>query len=73
MRVYRVHLYSGVEGSQGYRWFSSKADADAACRVFLNNWSDKEPVAIPEPVTFLPSKKDILRLLNEYAAHEDNG
>lgn len=67
MKVYRVHLYDGCEGSAGYKYFTS-AKAAAAC-VREHETEDKEIRCEQVPLT----KAGVLWILNSWASHADNG
>jgi len=89
MRLYRIHITSSDEGSRGFEWFSSKAEAErAASKYVRENQPEEEKedyyanlgrrVVAPdrpeiEPVEFTTTKAGILEMLRVYASHPDNG
>lgn len=89
MKLYRVHMTTMEEGSNGFEWYSSKAAAERAASKFVRNnqpEDEKEDyyanlarrVNAPdrpevEAVEFPTTKAGILALLNAYASHPDNG
>lgn len=74
MRFYRVHDYEAVNGSHGYLWFTSKAEAEKKARelVAADPETYDEPLEI-EALEVEPTKVGILEALNRYAGHPDNG
>ncbi len=78
MRFYRVHLYSHGEGSDGYRFFTTKAEAmkakgqfDAQSDDYRDDWESLD--AEIDVLDITPNKRGILRALERYASHERNG
>lgn len=67
MKLYRVHHadYGGL-GSAGFSWHTSKRGAEKAER---EGGADSSI----ELVEINPTKAGILKLLNRYADHPDNG
>lgn len=79
MRFYRVELYSTANtGSLGMEWYTRKRKAQQAARRFLAERRAKgetPPFASAkiEVVDVEPTKAGILRALEDYASHPDNG
>jgi hypothetical protein len=71
MKIYRVSLSEQVEGHRGYEYFSSKRQADEKARAFDYETDGNE--AIVETIELKLTKKDVLRVLNQYGSHPDNG
>lgn len=75
MRFYRVHDYSPFEGSGGFEFFTSKAEAlKRALELYdpERHGDDKSTIDI-EVVDVTPTKNGILSALNVWASHPDNG
>lgn len=60
MRFYRVHSYDEKNGSFGFLWYTNRREAE----------KPGEPI---EAVNIVPTKAGILRALQVYASHPDNG
>lgn len=73
MRLYRVHLYSAVEGSMGYEWVTNKRAAELRAAEFVKDQEGRAPEPEVETVEFPLTKRGVLFLLRVYAAHEQNG
>lgn len=71
MRLYRVHLDSEQEGSQGFAWASSRREANRKAVDFERSLRDGTTTI--EEVTITTDKAGVLRALNRYASHPDNG
>lgn len=76
--IYRVSIMNEFEEHLGYAYFSSKAAAekflrDAGAepdeRVFAFAYVSPGITAVPTP----KNKRDMLRMLNRWATHADNG
>lgn len=74
MRFYRLHDYSPQDGSAGYEFFTSKAEAERKARELFDpeRHGDKSAIEI-EAVDVVPTKAGILAVLNAYASHPNNG
>lgn len=74
MKIYRVVKEHESEGSCGFAWCSQLREAKRLAQEFRDTWG---PGARPEIETVIlpscPTRRDILRLLNHYAEHPDNG
>lgn len=66
MRFYRVENYNDHDSSLGFEWFVNRKAAEAAAAA-LGTQRDVEVVEIT------PTKAGILKALESYAAHPDNG
>jgi hypothetical protein len=67
MILYRVHHYTTENGSQGFVWFATFREAKADAQL------EENPENEIEGVEFRANAAGVLRLLNVYAAHPDNG
>jgi hypothetical protein len=67
MRLYRLHTRDSRDGSHGYLFFASKRAALKTVRGL-----ESEDFTI-EPIDVEPTKAGIMRALNRYASHPDNG
>jgi hypothetical protein len=74
VRVYRIKFYEQLDGSRGYAFASSKAEAAKIAREFTSGGTDDNPhSAEVEAIEFQPTLTSFLRVLNSYAVHPDNG
>ena len=73
MKFYRVHVLCEAGTSAGYEFFTSKAKAEAAMREWTAPPAREDDVAELEEIEIEPTKSGILRALNTYANHENNG
>jgi hypothetical protein len=70
-RFYRVCIESTSNSSGGFVWCLRRAPADVECQRARRNGYDLSTVeTIDAPIR---SAADVLRLLEEYATHPDNG
>jgi len=82
--IYQVSIMGAQTNHQGYTYFSSKAAAEKFLRDVLRaenepdeDWDDEyeawdttgEITAMPTP----KNKRDMLRMLDRWATHNDNG
>jgi hypothetical protein len=70
MRIYRVHLYTQKDGSEGFQFYSSREEADKAASRFKRErtkWQTPEPMVTETNVE--PTKQGIIGYLNRYADH----
>lgn len=65
--IYRIHIYSEAYGSEGYRWFPTKPLAKEALKEYGSE--DTEIVAVRMP----KNQEQFLAVMNEFAAHAENG
>jgi len=72
VKFYRNHIGSSMDGSEGYRWFTSKEGAciDAHRHPREYTWGGAE---IAKEFVLSPTRVAILELLNQVATHPDNG
>lgn len=70
MRFYR--LQRQVEGGNcgGFEWFTRRADAEREGRAWER---EEDEETFIDAVDITPTKRGILRALNHYADHPDNG
>ncbi len=77
MRLYRNHYYDATEGSYGFAWFSSKAKAVSAWnrdkKLDPNLELDFAGPCRAEPIEVSPTRAGIIRALNQFGSHADNG
>ena len=73
MKFYRVHTYADAGQSTGYEFFTSKAEAKKAVREWTEGIALETDTAEIDVVEIEPTKAGILRALNLYAVHADNG
>lgn len=69
MRFYRVEMIDEVEGSQGYQYFTNHEEARTFAKQ--NQPADQRRPILAIDVT--PTRAGILRALNNYGGHPDNG
>lgn len=69
--IYRVHYYSHTHGSQGFSFHARRRDAEASAREYRRESSENETTVHQQPTP--KSKDEVLRLLQEWANHPDNG
>lgn len=75
MKFYQLHLTHEAGTSVGFRWFTSKREAES----HLANWRRNSPGDVQDqtgeitPVNIEPTRAGILKALNRYANHPDNG
>jgi hypothetical protein len=69
MKIYRVSYRDSSDEHKGYEYFSNKTDAVKADNKNRGNQMRDDV----EEIEFQPTKSGVLRLLNIYASHPDNG
>ena len=62
-----------TDGSLGYSYYSSRRDAKQAEREFLETCADEEPRVEWHEIDVPLTKDGVLRALNTYGSHPDNG
>lgn len=72
MRLYRVSVYTDHGSSNGFIWCASHRAAETAAKQAHENEPEERFPEI-EVIDLLPTKKDVLRLLNRYASEPQNG
>lgn len=72
MKFYRLHTYCEGGNSNGFAWFTTRADAERAKREDVAVSPEEEPGAI-DVIEVTPTKAGILDALCRYASHPDNG
>lgn len=70
--IYRVHMYDGSTGSEGYEYFASKKDADGLVNKLCESGYRRDDLTI-ESANTPASKSSILALLQRWGSHPDNG
>jgi hypothetical protein len=76
--IYRLSIYTGADGHEGYQFFKSIKDALAYARSVAPDYPIN-PEGYPinrvdiERLNTPKNKKDVLRMLNAWACHPDNG
>jgi hypothetical protein len=76
MRFYQVHLTHDAGTSAGYKYFTTRREAEKARRDWIANdpvQGDPNSEATITQIDIMPTKTSILRALNLYASHEENG
>ena len=73
MKFYRVHTTTDSGLSAGYEFFTSKAEAGKAVKEWTRGIALETDIAEIDVVEIEPTKAGILRALNLYAVHADNG
>jgi hypothetical protein len=75
VRIYRNHYSTEGGTSDGYSFHSSKAHAHQAVKdAKLTQEEDfEDPLEIAEPLDIELTKEGVLRFLNIFASHADNG
>lgn len=71
MRFYKVHFESEQDSSEGFRFFTVRAEADRAVKQGLVDGYDQ--TWGPERIEVNPTKIGILNALNTHGGHPDNG
>ena len=70
MKIYRVEFVDTANGSQGFGYYDSKIEAEKNIQEFEEANDGETTLVIIE----MKNTKDaILRVLNEYGSHPDNG
>jgi len=74
MKFYQLHRTHSAGESGGYEYFGSRRDAEKAAR----SWRRSDDSLLEHGteiklIEVLPTRAGILRALNRYASHEDNG
>ena len=68
--IYRVDYINYMHGHSGYSYHGSKAAAERAARKYKDQTEDQSEItSVPTPRT----KQETIALLNQWAAHNDNG
>lgn len=79
MKFFRVHLFDSVDSSAGYEFASNERDARMIVAKFKQNNRDRVKAAGGvfndkiELIEIEPTKTGILKALNRYAGHPNNG
>ena len=75
MAIYRVSYEHAIYGSQGFSYHTNKRDAKKAAREHLeiNDDGYDVPVASIESMPTPKTKADVVRLLDQWGSHPDNG
>jgi hypothetical protein len=79
MKFFRVHLYEGNEGSAGYVFETTLPAARRRVAEFKRSVKERPADrrgAVDcdiDPIEVEPNKTGILKALNRYAGHPDNG
>lgn len=66
MKLYRVHLVDGNESQFGFKFTSRKAEAESIAR-------DYSPESYYESIAVDATLNGIVKALNKYGGHPDNG
>jgi hypothetical protein len=75
VKFYRVHNYSPTEGSSGYSFHTTFAEAQKVARAIERGNPDRyEPGSCEiDPIILTPTKTGILAALREVGEHPNNG
>jgi len=73
MKFYRLHRYAVGDGSHGYQFYTSRADAERSAKEWQSRADLSEPSGEVDEIEITPTKAGILRALNTYATHANNG
>jgi hypothetical protein len=75
MKFYQLHRTHEAGESAGYEYFTGKREAESALATWRRNrpGPDQDHQGTITPIEIEPTKPGILRALNRYAAHADNG
>lgn len=78
MKLYQVHLTHSAGESAGYEYFSNLREACIRVRTWRDDHKGIDDVdgSVNATITRIeidPTKAGILRALNRYAGHNDNG
>lgn len=73
MKLYMLHFYATQDGSYGYRFFTSAKAAEREAAQWRRDNAGDEPRCDIASIDIEPTKNGILRALNRYASHADNG
>jgi len=69
--IYRVHFETEGGTSAGYKYFTRKRVAETAAARWRR--SEDERASVTAAAETPKTLKDVVRLLNEWASHPDNG
>jgi hypothetical protein len=73
MKIFRVSLNDPMHENKGYEYFSSKKAAEKCLRDHCKSWDmvyEEDNITMKDVMI---GKYEILRLLNEWGSHPDNG
>ena len=73
MKIARLHLYTNENSSQGYEFFGSMRAAKKAQTKFKRDFKADDPAPEIDTIEVDPSRAGIIKALNTYAGHADNG
>jgi len=79
MRFYRLDLRHNYGESAGFKFFTTRRDAEKAFREHMRSGSDQEEWVCAcenteiEAIDIVPTKQGILAALKRHASHADNG
>lgn len=73
MKFYRVEFHGEGGISYGFAFHTNRRDARAAKRDWDSAADTSSDHAVIDTIDVTPNKAGILRALNAYAAHPDNG
>ncbi len=78
--IYQIEFYNCSDSSQGFEYFSNKADAVKKLRKHFDEFAEKEVWTWKDYIeTYLSAKKtpttkkQVLSMLAVWATHPDNG
>jgi len=71
MKFYKVKLWSAVESSEGFAYFTTAREAEAKKREYEEEGEGKEATIVT--IDVMPTKQGILEALRRNGSHNDNG
>jgi len=72
MKIYKVTLLDNNLESEGFKYFTSKSEANKELKKYNKNF-DCETGAENKEISISLTKREVVDLLNEHASHNDNG
>lgn len=73
MKIYRLTLQTAADSSMGFVFTSNRARAHEAATDFHRREAGNDPETKVEPLNCPTDKAGLIRFLNRYASHPDNG
>lgn len=75
MKIFRVHKTEPTHESEGYEYFSNRADAEKCLRKHVKSHGNQMKIDLSdiEEKNIIIGKCEFLALLNQWASHPDNG
>lgn len=73
MKLARLHKQTVLEGSDGYAFYGSQREAEKARTAHKRDNKLKDPCSEIDTIEVEPTREGIIKALNRYAGHPDNG